>query len=369
MDRTIGCGPAAATRAACSAAPAPTSSIEAAGADAVAPKLEAGPDPTGILPLRQAYEMTRRRRPHRHHQPAARQHLRCRPCCSPSAAARITPDRPAGATRCATFRASSRCSTSGQYNAKALATTVVPHRADARRLRAGRVPDDGHGDHDGVAAALTGWFLHLAPREVTELCLLMWPLRSPRLSISTLALTLLIFVAGARPAHAQGFISPFIGYNFGGDSGCPEITNCEDKNLNWGVGSEGSDAYLALRRSSPFSGLFRRVARHVIERLHLYGQCHARAEVRPCSTVRTLAGLGLIKTKVELTVPGVLNSNNNDFGWNTGGWVVHLLRRPLRHPRRYPLLPCLLGARAPGFRSRGYETRLRPVCGALTVKF
>jgi len=32
--------------------------IEAVGADAVAPKLEAGPDSTGILPLRQAYEMT-----------------------------------------------------------------------------------------------------------------------------------------------------------------------------------------------------------------------------------------------------------------------------------------------------------------------
>jgi S-(hydroxymethyl)glutathione dehydrogenase/alcohol dehydrogenase len=32
--------------------------VEAVGADAVAPKLEAGPDPTGILPLRQAYEMT-----------------------------------------------------------------------------------------------------------------------------------------------------------------------------------------------------------------------------------------------------------------------------------------------------------------------
>jgi len=32
--------------------------IEAVGADAVAPTLEAGPDPTGILPLRQAYEMT-----------------------------------------------------------------------------------------------------------------------------------------------------------------------------------------------------------------------------------------------------------------------------------------------------------------------
>jgi S-(hydroxymethyl)glutathione dehydrogenase/alcohol dehydrogenase len=32
--------------------------VEAAGADAVTPKVEAGPDPTGILPLRQAYEMT-----------------------------------------------------------------------------------------------------------------------------------------------------------------------------------------------------------------------------------------------------------------------------------------------------------------------
>ena len=32
--------------------------VEAVGADAVPPKLEAGPDPTGILPLRQAYEMT-----------------------------------------------------------------------------------------------------------------------------------------------------------------------------------------------------------------------------------------------------------------------------------------------------------------------
>ncbi len=32
--------------------------IEAAGADAVPPKMEAGPDPTGILPMRQAYEMT-----------------------------------------------------------------------------------------------------------------------------------------------------------------------------------------------------------------------------------------------------------------------------------------------------------------------
>jgi threonine dehydrogenase-like Zn-dependent dehydrogenase len=31
--------------------------IEAAGAEQVAPKVEAGPDPTGILPVQQAYQM------------------------------------------------------------------------------------------------------------------------------------------------------------------------------------------------------------------------------------------------------------------------------------------------------------------------
>ena len=39
-----------------------------------------------------------------------------------------------------------------------------------------------------------------------------------------------------HPAASQGFVSPLIGYDFGGDSGCPEITGCEEKKLNVGVG-------------------------------------------------------------------------------------------------------------------------------------
>ena len=79
---------------------------------------------------------------------------------------------------------------------------------------------------------MTGWFLHLAAHEVTNYACLLGS--NGGASVSTLALTLLLSIAGATPAHAQGFISPFIGYNFGGDSGCLEITDCEDKNLNWG---------------------------------------------------------------------------------------------------------------------------------------
>src|SRR6202035_4247758 len=46
----------------------------------------------------------------------------------------------------------------------------------------------------------------------------------------------------ANEARAQGFISPFIGYDFGGDATCPQITNCQDNKLNYGValGSMGS---------------------------------------------------------------------------------------------------------------------------------
>src|SRR3954451_14164926 len=49
-------------------------------------------------------------------------------------------------------------------------------------------------------------------------------------------IAVLALLGSAQRANAQGFISPFIGYNFGGDSGCPEITNCEDKHVNWGIG-------------------------------------------------------------------------------------------------------------------------------------
>src|ERR1051325_11977060 len=46
-----------------------------------------------------------------------------------------------------------------------------------------------------------------------------------------------------KPAAADGFITPFYGFNFGGDSGnCASLTNCNEKRANFGValGSMGS---------------------------------------------------------------------------------------------------------------------------------
>ena len=49
-------------------------------------------------------------------------------------------------------------------------------------------------------------------------------------------LALLLAVTSA-PARADGLIVPFIGYNFGGDSGgdCLSLTNCKEKRTNYGV--------------------------------------------------------------------------------------------------------------------------------------
>ena len=49
---------------------------------------------------------------------------------------------------------------------------------------------------------------------------------------------LLLILAAATDGQAQGFISPLFGYDFGGDSGCPELgelQDCEEKKLNIGV--------------------------------------------------------------------------------------------------------------------------------------
>jgi hypothetical protein len=49
-------------------------------------------------------------------------------------------------------------------------------------------------------------------------------------------LVLLVSLVSAVPARAEGFISPWIGYNFGGDSAnCLGLNNCEEHRNNYGV--------------------------------------------------------------------------------------------------------------------------------------
>ena len=136
------------------------------------------------------------------------------------------------------------------------------------------------------------------------------------LIIGVLALT-------SAPASAQGFISPFIGFNYGGDSGCPTATNCEDKHSNFGVsggklGAIGGGEF-EFGYAKNFFGDAPGVDTSV---LTLMGNVIVGPKfgfIRPF----VLGGVGLIKSHVELTTGSLLDSSNN-FGWDIGGGVMFM---------------------------------------------
>ena len=109
--------------------------IEGVGADRAKPRVEAGPDPTGVLPMRQAYEMCA---PGGHvittSLPTGND-FASRPYSSPSAGAPITPVRLAAPTRCADIPRFVAMLDAGQHDAKVARHARGADRAHARGLR------------------------------------------------------------------------------------------------------------------------------------------------------------------------------------------------------------------------------------------
>jgi opacity protein-like surface antigen len=141
-----------------------------------------------------------------------------------------------------------------------------------------------------------------------------------------LVLLFLVLIAPGA-VYAQGFISPFIGYDFGGDSGCREITGCDDKKLNVGVaaGALGRvlGAELEFAYANDFFGDIPGVSSSV---LTLMGNVMLSPRFGPVQPYG-LVGLGLIKSHVEISAASLLDSDNNDFGWDIGGGLIVFLGR------------------------------------------
>jgi opacity protein-like surface antigen len=143
-----------------------------------------------------------------------------------------------------------------------------------------------------------------------------------RVRLVPCVLAFVLSVGWAATSHAQSFISPFIGFDFGGDANCPNITGCEDKRLNYGVslgkmgsvfGFEEEFAY-----AKDFFGTAPSLNSSVLTVMSNVMFVPRIGPIRPYG----LAGLGLIKTKVELTPVSLLTTNNNNFGWDIGGGVI-----------------------------------------------
>ena len=123
-------------------------------------------------------------------------------------------------------------------------------------------------------------------------------------------------------ASAQAYVSPVIGYDFGGDSGCPEITNCEDRKLNVGVsvGSLGRvlGSELELAYAKNFFGETPGVKSSV---LTLMGNGMIAPKFGPVQPY-WLIGLGLMKTNVEFSTSSLLETSQNHLAWDTAGGVI-----------------------------------------------
>ena len=121
-------------------------------------------------------------------------------------------------------------------------------------------------------------------------------------------------------AHAQGIIGVTYGYNFGGDAGCRNATDCRDKNWNWG-GSLG-----VLGRIVGFEA-------EVVHEDEFTGDASTRTSVTTLMGNFLLAprfgfvqpfgvaGIGAIKTKVDDRILGSSDSENQ-IGWTIGGGLI-----------------------------------------------
>src|SRR5581483_6438098 len=134
-------------------------------------------------------------------------------------------------------------------------------------------------------------------------------------SLSALLLSL------STPARADGFISPFLGYNFGGDSGnCVSLTNCDEHRSNWGVsfGSMGSvfGAEVDLGYAPQFFGTSGSSDSAVLTVMSNLMLTIPAGPVRPYGVI----GLGLIRPHAQLN-SSLADVSQNTLGYDIGGGV------------------------------------------------
>ncbi len=149
-----------------------------------------------------------------------------------------------------------------------------------------------------------------------------------------LALVSAVFIVLAlapRPAHAQTFFAPFLGFDFGGDAGnCPSVStvlNCTEKRTAYGFGvghlSHGIFGFEEDFSYAPdFFGASPTFGANSV--LTLMSNLVVAVPAGPVHPYFT-AGLGLMRTKVELNLTSLLSTSNTSLAYNLGGGVMIFL--------------------------------------------
>lgn len=141
-----------------------------------------------------------------------------------------------------------------------------------------------------------------------------------RAFLARIGLALLLVIAAASELRAQSYISPLVGYDFGGDSVCMRLTDCEKKQLNLGIALGRLGSVFGYETDFGYTKDFYGTAPGVTSSLlTVMGNVMfvpAVGPVRPYA----LVGLGLIRSQVDVSRGTFIGENaNNDIGWDVGG--------------------------------------------------
>lgn len=178
-----------------------------------------------------------------------------------------------------------------------------------------------------------------------------------------------ILAGVGRRADAQGFISPFVGYNFSGDSGCPQITNCEDKHVNWGVAFGALGSFVGFEaefaHTNDFLGSSSAESTNVLTFMGNFMLAPKIGPIQPYG----LAGVGLMRTSVDSA--GQTN-DQNQAAWDVGGGLIaffsaHIgVRGDVRYFHSFEILDL---SRFPNLPIRETKLDFGRFSGAMVFKF
>jgi opacity protein-like surface antigen len=197
-------------------------------------------------------------------------------------------------------------------------------------------------------------------------------------------LTALLFVsasilATATDARAQAYVAPLIGYDYGGDSGCPEISNCEDKKVNYGVGFGAMGAMFGIEQEIAYAQNFFGEAPGLQSSVLTVMSSLMIGPNLKVARPYFLVGMGLIKTNIELTpaslIGSLLGTDNNSFGWDVGGGVMiffgpHIgIRGDIRHFHTFNDLDVLEELEQYGISFGGKKLSFGRAAAALVIQF
>jgi hypothetical protein len=155
-----------------------------------------------------------------------------------------------------------------------------------------------------------------------------------------LALAAILLSLTPAPARADGYIVPFLGFNYGGDSGnCVSLTDCKEKRRNFGVSFTSMGPVFGLEADISYAKNFFGETpggdNSVFSAMTSLIMGVGVGPIRPY----VLGGVGLIRPHVSSLAGSLtgLSSGKNAFGYDLGGGVTAMfgnrvgVRGDLRH--------------------------------------